>query len=338
MAWPKSITSIFAREKSLNAGNPVLQGQPGQTHHRCDCRRFQGRAGQARDPDEGRLRLRRDQMCRVSSEFREQGDVNVPHCRACSFVSVAMTFSSCAFAQNAAPPHVPLQKTIGATKPQVVPSLIVFNSKGATLQSGKLVLTGIAQIRLCLPIDPFARPVTNSPIASSRIGGRAAIISRRIAERDDIRLSEGWSGVRDAVIVLRSPKIEGGNLFDVDILEGESRAPTVPHPSSSILSVCRSHHFLSRALHGEPPSWSILCRCRGSGRHGCSGRGLGGIRCPPTGLRILPISAMLLAVNRGAPARSVWICPGAALTALSSEICRRQKNPTASCNKKLHLT
>ena len=53
------------------------------------------------------------------------------------FLSVALTFPNCAFAQNAAPPHVPLQKTIGATKPQVVPSLIVFNSKGATLQSGE---------------------------------------------------------------------------------------------------------------------------------------------------------------------------------------------------------
>jgi len=59
-------------------------------------------------------------------------------------LSVTLIFTNCAFAQNAAPPHVPLQKTIGATKPQVVPSLIVFNSKGATLQAGKLVLTGIA--------------------------------------------------------------------------------------------------------------------------------------------------------------------------------------------------
>src|SRR4249920_2361781 len=60
------------------------------------------------------------------------------------FLSVALTFPGVALAQNAPPPHAPLQKTIGAAKSQVVPSLIVFNSKGATLQSGKLVLTGIA--------------------------------------------------------------------------------------------------------------------------------------------------------------------------------------------------
>src|SRR5262245_61725230 len=40
--------------------------------------------------------------------------------------------------------HVPLQKTIGQVSTAVVPSLIVFNSQGASLQDGKLVLTGIA--------------------------------------------------------------------------------------------------------------------------------------------------------------------------------------------------
>ena len=43
-----------------------------------------------------------------------------------------------------APPHVPLQKTIGQVGPGIVPSLIVFNSRGATLQGGKLALTGIS--------------------------------------------------------------------------------------------------------------------------------------------------------------------------------------------------
>ena len=42
------------------------------------------------------------------------------------------------------PPHVPLQKTIGEARPDVVPSLIVMNARGASLQGGKLTLTGIA--------------------------------------------------------------------------------------------------------------------------------------------------------------------------------------------------
>ena len=72
------------------------------------------------------------------------------------FLSAAMTFPNLALAQNAAPPHVPLQKTIGAPKPQVVPSLIVLNSKGATLQSGKLVLTGIANWKTLNNAAPVA--------------------------------------------------------------------------------------------------------------------------------------------------------------------------------------
>ena len=61
----------------------------------------------------------------------------------------ALSAPGFAFAQTATaaspPPHVPLQKTIGAVaKPEVVPSLIVFNSRGVTLQGGKLVLSGIA--------------------------------------------------------------------------------------------------------------------------------------------------------------------------------------------------
>src|SRR5262245_44217078 len=54
--------------------------------------------------------------------------------------------SSLAFAQTASPPapHVPLQKTIGQAGPEIVPSLIVLNARGASLQDGKLILTGAA--------------------------------------------------------------------------------------------------------------------------------------------------------------------------------------------------
>ena len=45
---------------------------------------------------------------------------------------------------QAAPPHVPLQKTIGQARPKVVPSLIVMNAGGATLEGGTLTLTDIA--------------------------------------------------------------------------------------------------------------------------------------------------------------------------------------------------
>src|ERR1700741_4483428 len=78
------------------------------------------------------------------------GDLSMPNLRINSVViAVAGILCLCvpqsAFAQSATttPPHVPLQKTIGQAKTEVVPSLIVFNARGASLQGGKLVLNGI---------------------------------------------------------------------------------------------------------------------------------------------------------------------------------------------------
>src|SRR5258708_39690000 len=66
----------------------------------------------------------------------------------CMIIAVASLLGAprLAMAQTAAaaPPHVPLQKTIGQAGPGIVPSLIVFNSRGATLQGGKLSLLGIS--------------------------------------------------------------------------------------------------------------------------------------------------------------------------------------------------
>ena len=40
--------------------------------------------------------------------------------------------------------HVPLQKAIGQARPEIVPSLIVMNAGGASLQGGQLILNGVA--------------------------------------------------------------------------------------------------------------------------------------------------------------------------------------------------
>src|ERR1700755_415754 len=146
------------------------------------------------------------------------------------FLSATLTFSNCAFAQNAAPPHVPLQKTIGATKPQVVPSLIVFNSKGATLQSGKLVLTGVA---------PNSIVFADRPVRSAGHDLTSRIVEDWGSGSDNFAkdppnatisvFQKDGSGVRDAVIVLKSPKIEGENLvFECVVLEGDIKGADGP--------------------------------------------------------------------------------------------------------------
>jgi hypothetical protein len=139
-------------------------------------------------------------------------------------LATALAFSgSLVMAQSAPPPHTPLQKTIGATKPQVVPSLIVFNSKGASLANNKLVLSGIA---------PNAIVFADRPVRSAGHDLTSRIVEDWGSGSDNFAkdppnatvsvFQKDGSGVRDAVVVLKNPKLEGENLaFDVDVLEGD---------------------------------------------------------------------------------------------------------------------
>ena len=62
-----------------------------------------------------------------------------------------------ALAQNAAAP--PSMKTIGipsaAAKPEIVPSLFVLNSRGATLQGDMLTLAGVTPARPACGYYPY---------------------------------------------------------------------------------------------------------------------------------------------------------------------------------------
>jgi hypothetical protein len=138
-------------------------------------------------------------------------------------ISASMAVPSIALAQTAPPPHVPLQKTIGAAKAQIVPSLIVFNSKSAAMQGGKLLLTGIA---------PNAIVFADRPVRSAGHDLTSHIIEDWATGTDNFAkdppnatvsvFQKDGNGVRDAVVVLKNPKMDGDNLaFDVDLLEGD---------------------------------------------------------------------------------------------------------------------
>src|SRR4029453_2910097 len=62
----------------------------------------------------------------------------------CMIVAVACLFCAphLAFAQDAI--NAPAQKSIGGSKTEMVPSLAVLNSKGATLQGSKLTLNDVS--------------------------------------------------------------------------------------------------------------------------------------------------------------------------------------------------
>jgi hypothetical protein len=124
-----------------------------------------------------------------------------------------------------APAHVPLQKTIGSHTPQVVPSLFVMNSRGASLAGGKLTLTGVS---------PNSIVFADRPVRSAGHDLTANILELWASDNTNPEsfakdppnatvsvFQKDGSGIRDAVVVLKSPKIDGDRLiFDVDVLEG----------------------------------------------------------------------------------------------------------------------
>jgi hypothetical protein len=119
--------------------------------------------------------------------------------------------------------HVPLEKTIGQSKPEVVPSLFVLNSRGVSLKDGKLVLTGVA---------PNSIVFADRPVRAAGHERTAHIVEEwgmgedSFAKNPPNATVSGFSkttlDVRDAVVVLKAPKLEGDTLtFDVDVLEGD---------------------------------------------------------------------------------------------------------------------
>jgi hypothetical protein len=159
----------------------------------------------------------------------------MPLCRAHPMV-IAVAGWLCApvtaFAQTAttAPPHVPLQKTIGQVKPEVVPSLIVMNARGATLQGGKLTLTGVAPNAIVFAERPVraAGHVLTIHLLKDWGTGSDSFAKNPPNATVSAFIKDG-SSIRDAVVVLKNPKLEDDGLtFDVDVLEGDLTAADGP--------------------------------------------------------------------------------------------------------------
>jgi hypothetical protein len=133
----------------------------------------------------------------------------------------AMLAAQTASPENAVSP-IPL-KTIGQARPTVLPSLIVFNSRGATLQGNKLVLAGVT---------PTAIIFADRPARSAGHDLTAHIVEDWSKGSDNFTkdppnatvsaFRKDGLGITDAVVVLKNPKLEGDQLtFDVDVLEGD---------------------------------------------------------------------------------------------------------------------
>lgn len=141
------------------------------------------------------------------------------------FVAVACLMAGPGAAQSApaAAPHKPLEKTIGQARPEVVPSLIVMNAQGATLDSGKLTLRGIAANAIVFadrPVRAAGHSLTSvlldewDPSYPDSFDADPPNATVSVFGDDD-------KTIRDAVVVLKNPTMQGADLlFDVDVLEG----------------------------------------------------------------------------------------------------------------------
>jgi hypothetical protein len=127
-------------------------------------------------------------------------------------------------AQSPAPPSS--MKTIGtpaaAAKPEIVPSLFVLNSRGATLQGETLILTGVSPSSIIFADRPV-RSAGHQPTADviAEWGSGDDSFAKNPPNATVSVLGKDGS-VKDAVVVLKNPKLEGDKLtFNVQTLEGD---------------------------------------------------------------------------------------------------------------------
>jgi hypothetical protein len=116
----------------------------------------------------------------------------------------------------------PAQKSIGASKSQMVPSLAVINSGGASLSGDKLTLSEVAANSIVFADRPVraAGHVLTKHFIQQWGEGKDSFTKDPPNATISVFNKDGTT-VKDAVVVLKAPKLDGGNLtFDVDVLEG----------------------------------------------------------------------------------------------------------------------
>jgi hypothetical protein len=117
----------------------------------------------------------------------------------------------------------PAQKATSATKTEMVPSLIVMNAQGASLQGGTLTLNGIAPSTIVFadrPVRAAGHMLTAHLVEGWGKGGEG--FAKDPPNATVSVFSKGDATVKDAVVVLKSPKLMGDQLtFAAQVLEGD---------------------------------------------------------------------------------------------------------------------
>ena len=207
--------------------------------------------------------------------------------------------------------------------------LIVMNARGASLQGGKLTLTGVSPNSIVFADRPeraAGHTLTTHLLEEWAPNNESDESFTKDPPNGTVSVFNGdGSKIRDAVVTLKTAKLEGDKLtFDVDVLEGELTGAD----GAAALFIDRfgfgGFHAGGfggfRAASGRFPrrlcarrlwsrrrrlpslrrarclvSWRSICSCCGRwGRAGCGGgRCCGGLSLRGR-LRLLPLPAMLL--------------------------------------------
>ncbi|MBB4170056.1 MULTISPECIES: hypothetical protein [unclassified Rhizobium] len=145
--------------------------------------------------------------------------------------AAGFAMTTAAFAQDAPKkPHVPLERAIGQVTPTgPVPSLAVINSAGAKIENGKLVLTGVSANSIVFadrPVRAAGHVTTEQFIMQWDDGKDNFAVDPPNAT---VSVLGGGSDVSDAVVTLKTPKLDGTTLtFDIAVLEGSLSGATGP--------------------------------------------------------------------------------------------------------------
>jgi hypothetical protein len=127
----------------------------------------------------------------------------------------------------------PAQKTVGqpqSAKGDMIPSLAVINSRGATLQGNILTMTNVGSNSIVFADRPYraAGHVLTKHFLKEWDAGSDSFAKDPPNATISVLSAEGDT-VEDAVVVLKSPELDGENLtFEVTVLEGGLSKATGP--------------------------------------------------------------------------------------------------------------
>jgi hypothetical protein len=124
----------------------------------------------------------------------------------------------------------PAQKTIGSPKSNMVPSLAVVNSHGASLAGDTLTMTGVSPNSIVFadrPVRAAGHVLTKDFLKEWDEG--ADSFAKDPPNATISVLGADGASVKDAVVVLKAPKLDGDKLtFEVSVLEGDLSNATGP--------------------------------------------------------------------------------------------------------------